>query len=121
MSGLSTTLVVLSIIAVSLGIIAIFYIIAASRRRAIFMKKADYLIEDITYKSEMLNPTVETISKIANYIDVFEVVARKNMKSATKVISRNKDDLYKIANRIKKIAIGPEESNTKKTKKKGGK
>lgn len=116
MSGLSTTLTILSIIAVSLSMIALFYITAASRRKAIFMKKADYLIEDLTYKSEMLNPTVETITKISNYIDIFEVVARKNMKSATKIVSRNKDDIYKILNRIKKLAVGPEE-----TKKKGGK
>ena len=108
MSGLTTALVIISIIAVSLGIIAIFYIIAASRRRAIFMKKADYLIEDITYKAETLNPTVETIAKVSNYIDIFETVARKNIKSASKLISRNKDDLYKIADRIKKIAIGEE-------------
>lgn len=114
MSGLTTSLVIVSLVAVSLGIIAILYIIAASRRRAIVMKKADYLIEDITYKSETLNPTVETIAKISNYVDVFEAVARKNMKSAAKVVSRNKDDLYKIANRIKKIAVGPEEDDKKK-------
>lgn len=119
MSGLTTSLVIVSLIAASLGIIAILYIIAASRRRAIFMKKADYLIEDITYKSEILNPTVETIAKVSNYVDIFEVVARKNMKSATKVVSRNKDDLYKILNRIKKLAIGPEEQTN--DKKKGGK
>lgn len=119
MSGLTTSLIIMSLIAVSLSIIAIFYIITASRRRAIFMKKADYLIEDITYKSETLNNTVETVAKIANYIDVFEVIARKNVKSAAKVVSRNKDDIYKIANRIKKIAIGEEEKV--KGKKKGGK
>lgn len=117
MSDLVTALVIIAIIAASLSIIAIFYIVAASRRKAIFLKKADYLIEDFTYKSEMLSSTVETVSKIANYIDIFEVVARKNMKSAAKVVSRNKDDIYKIVNRIKKMAIG-DEANAKKGGKK---
>ena len=123
MQGLTTALVIVALIAASLSIIALLYIITASRRRAIFMKKADYLIEDITYKSETLNSTVETVAKISNYIDIFEVVARKNMKSAAKVISRNKDDIYKIVNRIKKIAIGEEgdENNKSSSKsKKGG-
>ena len=115
MSGLTTALVIVALIAASLSIIALLYIITASRRRAIFMRKADYLIEDITYKSETLNSTVETVAKIANYIDIFEVIARKNMKSAAKVVSRNKDDIYKIVNRIKKMAVGEE------TKPKGGK
>ena len=114
MSGLTTTLVILSIIAVLLGIIAILYIIIASRRRAIFMKKADYLIEDVTSKSEMLTSTVETIAKVSNYIDIFDAVARKNMKSAAKVASRNKDDIYKILERVKKLAIGDEKKEGKK-------
>lgn len=117
MTGIIKTLIILSIIAVIFSMVTLFYVTAASRRRVIFMKKADYLIEDLTYKSEMLNPTVETIVKMSNYIDVFEVIARKNMKSAVKVVSRNKDDIYKILDRIKKFAVGPEE----KTKGKDGK
>ena len=119
MNDLTTTLVIISIIAVSLSIIAIFYISASFRRRTIALKKIDYLIEDITYKSEMLNSTVETISKISNYVDAFELVSRKNMKSATKIISRNKDDIYKILNRIKLAAMG--EANKEERNKKGGK
>ena len=114
LNGLETTILIIGIIAILLSIIALFYAISSSRRKAIFMKKADYLIEDITYKSETLTSTIETVAKIANYVDVFEAVARKNMKSAVKVVSRNKDDVYKILNRIKKTAMGPEE-------KKGGK
>ncbi|NQZ66132.1 MAG: hypothetical protein HRT99_02860 [Mycoplasmatales bacterium] len=118
MAGITKALIIISIIAICLSIVAIFYIAAASRRKVIFYKKADYLIEDLTYKSEMLNPTVDTIAKISNYVDIFEVIARKNVKSAAKVISRNKDDIYKILDRIKDLAMGPEENS--KTKK-GGK
>lgn len=81
------------------------------------MKKTDYLIEDLTYKSEMLNSTVETVSKLANYVDMFEVVARKNIKSSAKLVARNKDDIYKILDRLKKIAMG-ENQQSKQSKKK---
>ena len=111
MNNLTTTLVIISIIAVSFSIIAIFYISASF--------KIDYLIEDITYKSEMLNSTVETISKISNYVDAFELVTRKNMKSATKIISRNKDDIYKILNRIKLAAMGEAKKKEQQSKKDG--
>lgn len=113
MNGLHTALLIIGIIVGVLAIVALLYIISATRRKAITLKKIDYLVEDITYKSEMLNSTVETIAKIANYIDVFETVARKNMKSAAKVIARNKDDIYKIVNRVKKIAVGKEDEKSK--------
>jgi len=116
MSGLTTTLIIVSIIAISIAMVALVYITIAARRRAITMKKVDYLVEDITFKSESLSSTIETISKMANYIDAFETVARKNIKSATKLINRNKDDLYKIADRIKKIAVGKEENKKKGSK-----
>jgi len=110
---------IVSIIAVSFSIIALFYIIASFRRRTITMKKVDYLVEDITEKMESLSSTVETVAKISNYIDAFETISRKNIKSAAKLIARNKDDLYKIANRIKEIATGEKQEVSK--KKKGGK
>ena len=119
MSGLNMTLTIVAIVAVSFSIIAIFYIIAAFRRRTITMKKVDYLIEDITHKAETLNSTVETIAKMANYIDAFEAISKKNIKSAAKLVARNKDDLYKIANRVKEMAMGKQE--VEKSKKKGGK
>lgn len=116
MNGLITALIIVSLIGIILIIIALLYGIAATRRRAIMIKKLDYLIEDITYKSEMLNSSVETVSKIANYIDVFELVARKNIKSIAKLLARNKEDIYKILNRIKKMAVGDEVKGKKENK-----
>lgn len=118
MNGLTTTLVIMGIIALAIAIVTLVYVALSARRKSITMKKVDYLVEDITFKSESLTSTVETVAKIANYIDAFETVARKNVKSATKLLNRNKDDLYKIANRIKKLAMGEE---SKDNKKKGGK
>ena len=109
MNGLITTLVIMGIIVLMISSVAIVYIALAARRRTITMKKVDYLVEDITFKSESLTSTIETVTKISNYIDVFETITKKNIKTATKLINRNKDDLYKIANRIKKLAIGKEE------------
>lgn len=124
MEGLKTTLFIIGIIVGLLAIVALFYVTIASRRRAITLRKVDYLVEDVTHKSELLTSTIETVAKIANYIDIFETVAKKNMKSAAKLIARNKDDIYKIVNRIKKLAIGDaekEEVNQKAKKTKGGK
>lgn len=114
MNGLTTTLVIMGIIVLAIAAVALVYIALAARRRTITMKKVDYLVEDITFKSESLTSTIETVAKMANYIDAFETIARKNIKSAAKLINRNKDDLYKIANRIKKLAIGKEETKNNK-------
>ncbi len=106
MSIATSVLIIVAIIATILLIFAILYAIAAFRRMSITYKKVDYLIEDLTYKSEMLNSTVETISKTANYLDAFEVVAKKNVKSAIKLASRNRDTIYAVAERLKDLATG---------------
>ncbi len=115
MTTATSALVVLAIIASILLIFAILYAITAFRRMGITYKKVDYLIEDLTYKSEMLNATVETISKTANYLDAFEVVAKGNVKSAIKLVSRNRDTIYSVAERLKDLATGETQD------KKGGK
>lgn len=114
MNNLQTTLMILGIIALVLAIFALFYTIAAQRRKAIMLKKADYLVEDLTFKSELLNPTVESLAKFGNYMDVFEVAARQNVKVAAKVISNNKDDIYKVLNKFKRSLVGKDSKPTTK-------
>lgn len=115
MNSLVTTIIIVGLVVLAMGMVAMLFFMITQRKKIVLYKKIDYLIEDITYKSEMLTSTVETVAKIANYIDVFEVITKKNIKSAVKLIERNKDDIYKIAERIKKAAVGKE------TNDKGGK
>ncbi len=110
-------LIIIGLIAIVLLIFAILYSIAAFRRMSITFKKIDYLVEDLTYKSEMLNATVETISKVSNYLDIFEVVAKKNVKAGIKFTSRNRDTIYALVERIKDLALGENEKT--KNKKEG--
>jgi len=115
MNSLVTTIIIVGLVVLAMGMVAMLFFMITQRKKIVLYRKIDYLIEDITYKSEMLTSTVETVAKIANYIDVFEVITKKNIKSAVKLIERNKDDIYKIAERIKKAAVGKE------TNDKGGK
>lgn len=108
----TTALIVLGFIGLVLFIILMIALLFANQRRMRLYRKADILLEDLTYKAEILNPTVETLSKLANYIDVFEVFTRKSIKSAVKLIARNRDDIYKLLNRLKKLLLG-EETPTK--------
>ncbi|CAM9137701.1 hypothetical protein MYMA111404_03265 [Mycoplasma marinum] len=110
----TSALVIIGIVAAILLIVAIFYAITAFRRMAITYKKIDYLVEDITYKSETLNSTVETISKVSNYLDIFEVVAQKNVKSAIKLVSRNRETIYSMAEKLKELALSEKDGKNKK-------
>ncbi len=109
-------LIILSIIAIVIIILAAIYSINSFRRMSIAYKKLDYLIEDLTYKSEMLNTTVETITKMSNYLDSFEVVAHKNVKAGVKLVARNKDLFYDLAERARTLAT-EQAAKGKKTKK----
>jgi len=108
MNSLITTIIIVGLVVLAIAIVAMLFFIISQRKKIVLYRKVDYLIEDLTYKSEMLTSTVETVAKMANYIDLFEVVAKKNIKSVVKLVERNKDDIYKIAERIKKAAVGKE-------------
>ncbi len=87
-----------------LGVVVLFYLILLFRQLTITSKKVDYLVEDITYKSEMMNSTIETVVKVSNYVDAFEAVAKKNTKAALRLARRNKDLLFRFADRVRDYA-----------------
>ncbi|GAA6238890.1 MAG: hypothetical protein SPLM_10070 [Spiroplasma phoeniceum] len=100
---------ILIIVLLCLAIVFCCYgIIIAARKVAIAAKKFDYFVEDLTYKSEMLNSTVDTVVKVSNYIDVFEAFAKRNVKAWVKIIARNKDIAYRIVDKLKDFANSDE-------------
>lgn len=99
---------ILIIVLLCLAIVFCCYGIIAARKVAIAAKKFDYFVEDLTYKSEMLNSTVDTVVKVSNYIDVFETFAKRNVKAWVKVIARNKDIAYRIVDKLKDFANSDE-------------
>ena len=99
-----TTIIVLSIlgaIGLFLLIIFIFYLILASRRANIVLKKVDYLVEDLTFKSEMLNSSVELASKISDYLNGGDALLKGNFKSLIKLFFGNKNFFYEMINKLK--------------------
>ena len=101
MSGLTTTLLIIGIVVGVLCIVALIYTIAAQRRKSIALKKVDFLVEDITYKSEALNPTIEAIARITGYVEIFEAFSKKNSVAAAKYFAKNKDEIYAILERLR--------------------
>ncbi len=101
---LNTTRDVALIVLPFIGVVAVFYLLLLFRQLTITSKKIDYLIEDITYKSEMLNSTVETVVKVSNYVDAFEAIAKKNGKAALRLAQRNKDLIFRFADKVRDYA-----------------
>ncbi len=103
------------IILIFVVILLFLYLFTIFRKVKIILSKVNYLVEDITYKSEMMNSTVETIVKISNYVDTFEAISKKNVKSISKLIIRNRDYAYKLFDKIKEYANSePDKNKTKK-------
>ncbi len=120
-----TALLALLIIAIILGLILIIvalYGVAAMRRRTVVLKKVDYLVEDITYKSESLNVTVETLNKVSNYALSMDALTKNGLKSSLKLISENRNYIYSILEKmrndveIREKASKDKESSTDKKK-----
>lgn len=92
-----TWLIIIIAIACCLAIIAFVYMILAFRRIIILVKKTDYLVEDVTYKSEKLNDVISTVVKVANYIESSENLVKNNAETLNKILSaKNKKDTNKV-------------------------
>ncbi|NQX84046.1 MAG: hypothetical protein HRS57_02515 [Mycoplasmataceae bacterium] len=101
-----TTILVISIlgsIALVFLLIFIMYLIIASRRASITLKKIDYLVEDLTYKSQMLNSSVELTNKVTKYLDGLDSVFKGGIKSTIKILIGNKDFFQSSFDKIKEI------------------
>lgn len=103
-TGVETTTTVLIIVLLALAILLVLYAIITLRKVGIAAKKVDYFFEDLTYKSEMLNATVDTVARVTNYLDIFDAFAKRNVKSWVKVATKNKDIVYKLVDKLRDFA-----------------
>ncbi|WP_338984814.1 hypothetical protein [Spiroplasma endosymbiont of Diplazon laetatorius] len=103
-TSVETTQTVMIIILLALAIILTLYTIMTLRKVGIAAKKVDYFFEDLTYKSEMLNATVDTVARVTNYVDIFDAFAKRNVKSWVKVATKNKDVVYKLVDKLREFA-----------------
>ncbi len=130
MDATTLTLIILGIIALLILILVLIYLVALIRRTNIIMKKVDYLVEDVTYKSESLSIAVDAVNKISNYVLSFDTIMKKNLKTLFRLISENRNFIYSFIDKLKedlgenlktKKTASPKKSGTKKSKTKKAK
>ena len=102
-------LIVLGSIALGILSLLMIYWIAVTRRANVVMKKVDYLVEDLTYKSEALSVGVEAVQKVSDYVLAADSFSKKGFKSLLKLFTQNKNFFYELIDKIK------EDPNNKKT------
>lgn len=81
-------------ILVCLAIVLAVVMIVAFVKFSKTTKKFDYLVEDITYKSEILSPTIDSLVKLGKLVDVFDEILREKTKKISKLSSDKKESLY---------------------------
>jgi predicted PurR-regulated permease PerM len=101
-----TIIIIVGCILLFLALFAVLYMIVAYRRIGVVAKKLDYLIEDLTYKTEMLTPTIEALVKLSNYIDLLESFANQNSSSLMRYISNNRESAFKMVDKLKDVVKG---------------
>ncbi|MDR3163834.1 MAG: hypothetical protein LBT77_02075 [Mycoplasmataceae bacterium] len=98
-----TVIIVVGCIVLFVALIALFYMIVAYRRITIVAKKLDYLIEDISYKTELLTPVVDNLVKLSNRNDLVDAFIANKQVSNTKnsanqaIISRLEKNIEKTS------------------------
>lgn len=113
-NGLLIALLVVLIVLSLICLVVALYGVAAMRRRTVVLKKVDYLVEDLTYKSESLNVSVETLNKVSNYALSLDAVSQNSLKSAVKLISENRNYIYAILDKMRKDVEVREAKDSKK-------
>ncbi|MBR2652255.1 hypothetical protein IKD56_02720 [bacterium] len=58
----------------------------------------DYLIEDITYKSEKMNDVVDAIVKVSKYINVAETLVKSNADVISDLLEKKTKQQDKFKN-----------------------
>lgn len=96
-------LVILLAVMACVIIVLCLYGLILFRRFYIVMKKIDYLVEDITYKSETLSPMIDSLLKLSTYVEVMEEIIKKNSDAIKKVTNDNKVAITKYRHQLEKI------------------
>lgn len=96
-------LLILLGILIALSIVAVIYKIFTFRRMSIVAKKADYLIEDLIYKSEYITPSIESLVKLSGYVDLANNVLKKNTDSLIKFVAKNNESNKKSLSKVKEV------------------
>jgi hypothetical protein len=94
-------LVILGSIALGILSIVLIYSLTLLRRTNIVMKKVDYLVEDVTYKTESLSTSVEAVNKISDYVLAADSFSKKGFSSLLKLFTQNKNFFYELIDKIK--------------------
>lgn len=95
-------IIILSIAGVIFILLGLYTIIFL-RRFFIVIKKIDYLVEDITYKTETLSPIIDSLLKLSSYVDVMEDIVKKNTESIKKITNDNKIALNRYRKQLEKV------------------
>ncbi len=98
-------IIILTIMALLISLLCVYGAIVL-RRFLIVMKKVDYLVEDVTYKSETISPILDSLLKVSSYVDVMDDIIKNNAEQIKKVTNDNKVALTKYKNQLEKVLNG---------------
>lgn len=114
----SLVITILIITILIIGIATVFYVFVTLRKINKISDKFSFLLEDFTHKSEQLNPPIESLKKLFNYIDAFDFLVKNNVKSGLSLFRRNSYISYKLIQNLKNLLGDSEDFKTTKRKKK---
>lgn len=96
-------LIIIISVAMCIFIIVCLLGLLLLRRFSILIKKLDFLVEDITFKSENIAPFFDSLLKITSYVDVLDVIVKKNINGIKKVVENNASNMKKMLNEFEKV------------------
>ncbi len=93
------------IVLIVLGLVLLVYMIVAFRRMGISAKKLDYLIEDLSYKSEKMAPVVDSLVKLLGYADLLDDAMKTKGIKILNGFLEDKEDLTKVIEQLRELLI----------------
>lgn len=109
-------LIVLISILVVIAIIVLIYFLWFIRRSMNVVKKVDYLIEDITFKSESLKVVFDAAISLSTYFNSLENIINDNINNLVNLFNTNNKEVADIVQNIKEIINNAKKTNITKNK-----
>ncbi|MDQ0514315.1 uncharacterized protein YoxC [Mycoplasmoides fastidiosum] len=91
-------------ILIVISIITVISIFLTFRRMGNVTKKIDYVVEDLTYKTESLSTTIDAIKVFSKYISLIQSLTDDQNPEKSEYVKQNRKKIMALSKYLSKIA-----------------
>lgn len=97
-------------ILIVISILTVLLIFFTFRRMGNVTKKVDYIVDDLTYKTESLTATIDAIKGFSKYISLIHTLIDEDDPKKQEYIKTNRKQILALSEYLRKLAVNKEKN-----------